>query len=245
MEPFSYNNIFDTKGIEYLIVIAFFALLIPFWIILNRKVKISGQLRNSLGIMSARTLKIPQGLFYSRNHTWTHLERSGTANIGLDDLLLHITGDVKFSNLKKPGEKISKGDLLAEIEHNGKTLRILSPVSGEILDTNSVLTDNPELLNEDPYVKGWMYKVKPVSWIADTNSYYMAEDATYWLQKELERFKDFLSGAVGKFSLSANRLVLQDGGELTDHALSDLPEEVWNNFQKDFLNHPDAPAKQG
>ena len=64
---------------------------------------------------------------------------------------------------------------------------------------NSLLTDNPELLNEDPYLKGWMYKVKPTRWIAETNSCYMAEDATNWLGKELERFKDFLSGSAGRF----------------------------------------------
>ena len=245
MDVFSYNNIFETKGIEYLVVIAFLVLLIPFWIALNKKVKITGQIRKAVGILTARTLKIPQGIFYSKNHTWAHLEMSGIADVGLDDLLLHITGDVRFSHLKNPGEKIKKGDLLAEIEHNGKTLRIFSPVSGEILATNDVLTYNPELLNEDPYQKGWMYKVKPTRWIAETNSYYMAEDATNWLGKELERFKDFLSGSAGLFSPESVRQVLQDGGELTDHTLSDLPAEVWHNFQEDFLNHTDAPAKHG
>jgi glycine cleavage system H protein len=243
MDVFSYNNIFETKGIEYLVVIAFLVLIIPFWIILNKKVKITGQLRKRLEILTARKLKIPQGIFYSRNHTWAYLEMSGIARVGLDDLLLHITGDINFSDLKKPGEKIKKGDLMAEIEHKGKTLTVFSPVSGEILAMNSFLTSNPELVSEDPYTKGWMYKVKPDQWMAETNSYYMAEDATNWLGKELERFKDFLSGSEGGFSPESGRLVLQDGGELTDHTLSELPVEVWQNFQKDFLNITDNPRK--
>ena len=243
MDGFSYNNIFETKGIEYLVVIAFLALLIPFWIVLNKKVKITGQLRKASGILTAGTLKIPQGIFYSRNHTWAHLEMSGIARVGLDDLLLHITGDVSFRQLKNPGETIKKGDLLAEIEHKGKTLRIFSPVSGEILATNALLTENPEQLSEDPYLKGWMYKIKPTRWMAETNSYYLAEDATNWLGKELERFKDFLSGSASRFSPESARLVLQDGGELTDHTLSDLPVEVWQGFQKDFLNQTDTPIK--
>ena len=170
---------------------------------------------------------------------------SGIARVGLDDLLLHITGAVSFRQLKKTGENIKKGDLLAEIEHQGKTLRIFSPVSGEILAMNALLTSNPEQLSEDPYLKGWIYKVKPTRWMADTNSYYMAEDATNWLGKELERFKDFLSGSASRYLPESAGLVLQDGGELTDHTLSDLPVEVWQNFQEDFLNHTDTPIKHG
>ncbi len=62
----------------------------------------------------------------------------------MNDLLLHITGDIHFSNLKNPGEKIAKGDLMADIEHKGKTLSIFSPVSGEIISRNTLLTENPE-----------------------------------------------------------------------------------------------------
>lgn len=242
MDAFSYNNIFETKGIEYLVVIAFLVLLIPFWITLNKKVKVTGLKQKGLGILTVRKLKIPQGIYYSRNHTWAYLEMSGIARVGLDDFLFHITGDINFNELKNQGEKIKKGDLIAEIKHKGKTLRIFSPVSGEILSMNPLLTDNPGSVSEDPYLKGWMYEVRPSRWTAETNSYYMAEDATNWLGKELERFKDFLSGS-GQLSSEFSRLVLQDGGELTDHTLSDLPAEVWQNFQDDFLNPVDTPGK--
>ena len=103
---------------------------------------------------------------------------------------------------------------MAEVEHKGKTLRIFSPVSGEILSMNPLLNDNPESISEDPYLKGWMYKIKPTRWIAETNSCFIAEEATKWLGKELERFKDFLSGSEGGFSSESARMVLQDGGEL-------------------------------
>jgi glycine cleavage system H protein len=215
-------------------------LLIPFWLLLNKKASIPSRIRKALGILTAGALKIPQGILYHPNHTWAYLDMSGTARVGLDDLLLHITGDVRFHHLKKPGDKIKKGDLLSEIEHDGKSLRIFSPLSGEIVDTNAVLTDNPGLLHEDPYLRGWMYQVRPTRWIAETSSCYLAEDATNWFANELDRFKLFLSGTAGSFSPDNSRMVLQDGGELTDHPLSNLPVEVWNNFQQDFLNQIDA-----
>lgn len=236
MDPFTYNNIFDTKGIEYLVIITFFVILIPFWMLLNRQAKNRKQLQKSLGVLTANTLKVPQGLFFSRYHTWTHLEKSGVAKVGLDDLLVHLTGEVQFSNLKKLGEKVKKGELLAEINQNGKLLKIYSPISGEIIEANTQLANNPELLNQDPYVKGWMFKVKPVSWVPDTNSYYLADDATIWATQELERFKDFLAQSVGKYSPMPSNVVLQDGGELVDQPLSSLPNEVWQDFQKDFLS---------
>jgi glycine cleavage system H protein len=213
MEGFSYSDIFATKGIEYLVIITFLALLIPFSIILNKQVKITRQLQKALGILSAKILKIPQGLFYSRNHTWMFMERSGAATVGLDDLLLHITGEVKFNMMKKPGDTISKGELLTEIDQNGKLLSIVSPLSGKILNTNALLNEHPGMLNEDPYGKGWIYKIKPTNWIADVKSCYFAEEASLWSEKELVRFKDFLANTMKNHSPDAAMVILQDGGE--------------------------------
>lgn len=236
MDGYTYINIFETKGIEYLAIAVFFVILIPFWLILNREVKSKKQLQKSLGILTSNSLKIPQGIFFSRYHTWTHLEMTGAAKVGLNDLLLHITGKVNFNSLKSAGEKVTKGDLLAEINQQGKILKIYSPISGEIMEINSELNKTPELLNEDSYGKGWLYEIKPISWVADTNSYYLAEDATFWATQELERFKDFLASSIGKYSQMPGNVVLQDGGELVDQPLSELPVEIWEEFQQDFLS---------
>ena len=236
MDGFTYKNIFETKGIEYLVTIVFFVILIPFWILLNRQVKTKKQIQKTLGTLTANSLKVPHGLFFSRFHTWTHLEKSGVAKVGLDDLLLHITGEVRFIPYVKSGEKVKKGDLLAKIDQKGKVLKIFSPISGEIIAANSELANSPELLNEDPYQKGWMYKLKPSSWVTDTHSYFLAEDASAYAMQELERFKDFLATSVGKYTPMSSNVVLQDGGELIDNPLAELSDEVWQEFQQDFLS---------
>src|SRR5512145_249134 len=151
MDGFTYYNMFDTKGIEYLVVIAFLLLLIPFWLALNHRVNVRETVRKALGVLSANVLRIPQGVFYSKNHTWAYLEKSGIARIGLDDLLLHITGEVSVNHLKNPGDRVTKGDLVAQIDQNGKSLDIFSPISGEVVSANPVLNGNRELLNADPY----------------------------------------------------------------------------------------------
>lgn len=203
---------------------------------MNKQTGISRQIRNAIGILSLNSIKIPQGLFFSKYHTWTHLEKSGTAKVGLDDLLLHFTGEVKFSNLKNPGNFINKGELLADIDQQGKLLQIYSPISGRVVKTNKRLYERPEVINEDPYEKGWIYTIQPSEWIAETGSYYLAGEAIEWSKRELERFRDFMAESVKKYSSESSMLILQDGGELCDQPLSALPNEVWQDFQKSFLN---------
>jgi glycine cleavage system H protein len=240
MEGFTYNNIFDTKGIEYLVIIGFLVLLIPFWVLLNKKANVISHAKKMLGVLSAGILKIPQGLFYSRNHSWTYLEKSGTAKVGLDDLVLHLMGDVKMQYLKNPDDPVRKGELLAEIDQNGKRLRVFSPISGKVVAPNELLTENPALLGEDPYGRGWIYEIRPSNWVAETNSYYFADQATDWLKKELERFKDFVAVKTHEYSPQTAHVTLQDGGELADHLLTELPNEIWQDFQKDFLDPKDT-----
>lgn len=236
MEGFSSIDIYDTKGAEYLFVIGYLFILIIFWKISNIQIHVAKQIKQVIGSLSANIMRIPQGLFYNKNHTWAHLDESGAAKVGLDDFMQHITGEVAFTHLKNPGETINKGDLLTEIDQDGKHLSVFSPISGKILETNPLLSEQPNILNEDPYQEGWVYKMKPTNWVSDTNSYYFAEEATNWTAKELERFKEFLMGwSMKKYASEPSMILLQDGGELRDNILSELPDEVWKDFQIEFL----------
>jgi glycine cleavage system H protein len=238
MDGFSYNNIFETKGIEYLIIIAFLLMIIPFWIMITREDSVKSRIRSALGILSEGILKVPLGILFSKNHTWAHLEKSGVAEVGIDDFLLHITGEVKFNNLKEPGSYINKGDLLADIDHNGKILQVYSPISGRIKDTNRLLAETPGAINDDPFEKGWIYKINPSGWIEETDTYYMANEALTWTRMELQRFKDFIAGSVNNYNPEVSMVLMQDGGELSDMPLSGLPGEIWQDFQKSFLDMP-------
>lgn len=234
MESFNYHNIFETKGMEYIAIIIFFILLIPFWIVLNRKTTKKRNIKKAIGMFTLENLRIPQGFFYGKNHTWVYLDKSGIASVGIDDFLLHATGEVAVNNIVKTGAFVKKGDLLTVIENNKKTLKIFSPISGEIKKLNI----NTELLNEDSNDNGWIMKIKPNKWIDETNKMFFSDDALNWFNLEMQKLKDFIAISNKRFLSEKSLLVLQDGGELIDHTLSELPDSVWNDFQDSFLKQP-------
>ncbi len=235
MEGFTYIDIFETKGIEYLVIIAFLLILIPFWILLNKESSAANKIYKKLGILTAGILKIPQGLFFSKNHTWAFLDKSGIANVGLDDFLIKIVGDVRLNLVKISGNKVKKGELLIEIIQNGKRLVINSPISGEVILANNSIVENPTLLHQDPYAKGWIYKIRPSDWKSENRSFYLGEEASNWIKNELTRFKDFVSVSLGKYSSEPSMITLQEGGELRQNILSELEDKIWIDFQESFL----------
>ena len=238
MENFNRVDLFDTKGIEYIFVIGYLIILIVFWNLAKPK-RIIGRTKKAVSRVSAGILKIPQGVYFNKNHTWTHLEESGIAKVGLDDFLRHVTGDVIFTGLKAQSTVIRKGDLLAQMDQDGRQLNVYSPISGIILETNSDLSDNPSIFKDDPYKKGWIYKIKPVNWRNETDACLLAEDATNWATNEMDRLKDFLIRGPGQKTASEPSMmhILQDGGELREKILSELTEEDWMKFQEEFLNY--------
>ena len=238
MDGFTYNDIFQTKGTEYLIIIAFLMLLIPFWMIINKKQAIVMMIREALGTLNLGILKIRRGIFYSRNHTWAYLEPSGEARVGLDDLLMHATGQVKLHYAKSPDDQINKGEYVAEIEHDGKRLQIFSPLTGRVVRTNLQVLDEPGIMNADPYGQGWLLKIMPDNWVDETKSYYLSDDAVLWFKNELDKLKDFMAVSLGKSAPEHKVVILQEGGELSDHPLAEMPGEIWQDFQHEFLDKP-------
>ena len=132
--------------------------------------------------------------------------------------------------------EIKKGEILTQIVSEGRSLNIISPISGKVLEANPMLSDNASIIREDPYTRGWVYKIEASNWKADTTSFYVGEEAKQWLKLELDRFKDFISISLAKNHPESSLVIMQEGGELRDHPLHDLPKDVWQDFQKIFLD---------
>lgn len=235
MDQHTYHDLFATKGIEYLLTIVFFLLIIPFWLLLNYREKIARGVKKGINYLSDKILSIPKGIMLSKNHTWTFLEKSGLATLGIDNFLMHVAGKSQFLLHKAAGETVKKGEQIATLKLNDRSLKLYSPVSGKVKKTNTMLTKNPWVIHKDPYGNGWILALEPSNWKAETQSFYFAEEARQWLTNELTRFKDFLA-QTGQRALEPGMIALQDGGEIRENVLEEVPAEAWQEFQQEFLS---------
>ncbi len=109
-------------------------------------------------------MKIPAELLYSTDHEWVKVE-NGKAIIGITDFAQDQLGDVVFVEVPEVDTEINAGDGLSTIESVKAVSDAYSPISGKVIEANEELSDAPQLINEDPYGKGWIAVIE----IADEN----------------------------------------------------------------------------
>jgi glycine cleavage system H protein len=102
---------------------------------------------------------VPADLKYAKSHEWVRLN-GGEAVVGITDHAQHELTDVVFVELPEVGRKLKSGESCAVVESVKTASDIYSPVTGEVIEANKAVVDNPALVNSDPYSKGWFFKVK-------------------------------------------------------------------------------------
>lgn len=103
-------------------------------------------------------MNFPENLKYSKDHEWIRIE-GGTAYVGITDFAQRELGEIVFVDITTIGENINQGEIFGSIEAVKTVSDLFLPVSAEILEANQELEDKPELVNEDPYGKGWIVKI--------------------------------------------------------------------------------------
>ncbi|MGL5262168.1 MAG: glycine cleavage system protein GcvH [Bacteroides sp.] len=105
-------------------------------------------------------MKFPEELKYTKEHEWVRKE-GDIVYIGITDYAQDQLGDIVFVDIPTVGETLDANEVFGTIEVVKTVSDLFLPVSGEVLEDNEAIEDNPELVNEDPYGEGWLIKVKP------------------------------------------------------------------------------------
>lgn len=105
--------------------------------------------------------EIPGDLKFKTSHEWVRVEQDGTVTVGISDHAQDLLGDIVFVELPDIGTQMNAEDEVAIVESVKAASDVYSPVSGEIIEVNELLLDNPETVNESTYSDGWFYKIQP------------------------------------------------------------------------------------
>ena len=104
-------------------------------------------------------MNIPHDLKYTKEHEWIRVE-GDFAFVGVTDFAQSELGDIVFVEVETEGEEVAQDDIFGTVEAVKTVSDLFMPISGEVLEFNHTLEDEPQKVNEDPYGEGWMIKVK-------------------------------------------------------------------------------------
>src|SRR6266545_2130776 len=134
--------------------------------------------------------EIPTDRSYDRDHhMWAQFDpASGDVFIGIDTLGLAALGDLAYVTLKDVGKSVRRGESLGTLEAAKMTGDLIAPVTGVIVARNDMTVSNPALVNQSPYVDGWLVAIKPSDWENESAQLVAGDALPGWVDSETKRY---------------------------------------------------------
>ena len=231
MDGFSLVDIYSTKGIEYLVaVVFFFGFLALQWYLLRPSPGVARTLPPTPALTGK--FRVPEGYSFHQGHAWMKMDLLGSnrqrlARVGVDDFAQKLVGKVGAVELPPIGSRLAQGEKGWSLIVDSVPVSMLSPVDGEVMEVNREVLASPGLLNEDPYGKGWLLKVKSDRIAADTRNLLSGKVAMAWMENALENLHPIQHETLGP--------VMQDGGLPIDGIAKVLGGERWEELARTHL----------
>jgi glycine cleavage system H protein len=130
----------------------------------------------------------PDDLYYHKEHFWAKIA-GDSVTIGTSDFAQKLAGQVVFVELPSAGKAVEQGKPCGSMESGKWVGRIYSPLSGKVAAVNGELEDNPELINESPYEKGWLFKIAASNLQEELNNLMKSDQLEGFIKSEIERVK--------------------------------------------------------
>jgi glycine cleavage system H protein len=178
-----------------------------------------------------RQPRVPEGIFFTKTHTWLNLFPSGKVRFGIDDFVSGLVGTPAVTLLRAEGTSVRRGDAIARLQNGSRSLTVFAPIDGDIVDVNGSIVEHPGLLREKTFSDGWLYSIAPRR-SSDLKTFLLGTETASWMQNELQRLRDFFATSSQSNGLA---VALQDGGMPVDGALGEMDENAWSEFQQQFL----------
>ncbi len=177
--------------------------------------------------VSYKGLRFANGLAFHPGHAWARLE-GDEATLGADDLVQAALGPVDEVELPAPGSELTQGEVLALLRRDGRTLSVLSPVSGRVLAANESVVVRPELVNRSPFGEGWLARVQSDAIAAERAELYRGAEARAWFRREVDRLLSRL--APGELAPA-----LPDGGMVVGSLHEHIDDIHWTRLAEELF----------
>jgi glycine cleavage system H protein len=170
---------------------------------------------------------VPAKLSYHAGHAWLMHERKNVVRVGADEFAAALLGKLEKIELPKPGQWIRQGQKVLSFYKDGKKAEMVSPTEGEVMEINAEALNNPALLRDDPYGKGWLVAVHVPDEENTGRNLVPKGLVKEWMRESVERLysrQPALAGAVAA-----------DGGRPAEDLLEALPGVGWTETANEFF----------
>lgn len=217
-----------------ILVLAFFLIFIVLDYFLNRRKAMA-----TVPVEAPKAVPVPMGgdyvdgfltperVSYHPGHSWLVRERKNVVRVGADEFAAALVGKVEKMELPKLGQWIRQGQRVVSFYRDGQKTEMVSPTEGEVLEVNTEVLNNPALLRQDPYGKGWMVAVHVPDEETTTRNLVPKGLVREWMRESVERLyshQPLMAGAVAA-----------DGGRPAEDLLAALPDADWKAVTGEFL----------
>ncbi len=140
--------------------------------------------------MSKKEFLFPEELYYEKNsHMWIKKENDDIVLTGIDAIGLDNLGDLAYITLRPAGTRVKKGESMGTLEAAKMTGDVFAPVSGTIVAVNDACIQNPGIVNDDAYGKGWLVSIKADDWQRESEAFITGDDLKPWVEAEIKRLE--------------------------------------------------------
>ena len=171
---------------------------------------------------------LPIDLHYHKGHSWLRSEGEGLVKVGMDDFAQQLVGEITEVELPQEGEKVDSGTPGFVVKTRFGIAKLRAPISGEVVQVNTKLAQEPSLPNSDPYGAGWVLAIKPSELDAELSQLLKEEDARSWMGEEAEKLEK-----IRKFE-SASIPSLPNGGTSLGEQDEKTRKQRWNTLIETF-----------
>lgn len=228
MEPGGVE-MFPTKGIEYLLVIAYLGVLVWFWRVVRGRLRVAPApgFAHARERTTGRWFDVPGDVYYHPGHSWALPEGGRLVRVGSDDFTQKLLGMAGSLHLPEVGARLEQGEPAWGFQVDGRMFNQLAPVDGEVVSRNEALLADPTLVNRDPYGNGWLLEVRTSRLDPNLKTLLHGDVARAWMQTNEESLLRLVPREVG--------VVMQDGGVPVSGIARAISPDAWDRIAGRYL----------